>query len=69
MPSPQIDVDSLVAIDMHTHAEVDSHGQVALSAREDDKHLAVRKLEKTDKLSPSPLTEPDDDEDTEEDSE
>ena len=31
MPSLQIDVDSLVAIDMHTHAEVDSHGHGSLS--------------------------------------
>jgi hypothetical protein len=28
---PQLDVDALVAIDMHTHAEVDSHGHGALS--------------------------------------
>ena len=31
MASPQIDVDSLVAIDMHTHAEVDGHGHGSLS--------------------------------------
>ena len=31
MYQPQLDVDALVAIDMHTHAEVDSHGHGALS--------------------------------------
>ena len=31
MAALQIDVDSLVAIDMHTHAEVDSHGHGSLS--------------------------------------
>ena len=49
--------------------EVDGQGQLQLSAREEDRRLAVKKLEKAEKLSPSPLTEPDDDEDVEEDSE
>ena len=49
--------------------DVDTQGQLTLQAREEDRKLAVRKLEKADKLRPSPLTEPDDDEDVEEDSE
>ncbi len=49
--------------------EVDGQGQLGLTAREEDRRLAVKKLEKADKLSPSPLTEPDDDEDVEDDSE
>jgi molecular chaperone DnaK (HSP70) len=47
--------------------EVDGQGKLALTAREDDRRLAVKKLERQDKLVPSPLTEPDDDEDAEED--
>jgi molecular chaperone DnaK (HSP70) len=47
--------------------EVDAQGQLALSAREDDRRLAVRKIDGQSKLTPSPLTEPDDDEDAEED--
>jgi molecular chaperone DnaK (HSP70) len=49
--------------------EVDGQGQLGLTAREEDRRLGVKKLEKADKLSPSPLTEPDDDEDMEDDSE
>jgi molecular chaperone DnaK (HSP70) len=48
--------------------EIDAQGQLGLAAREEDRRLAVKKLEKADKLKPSPLTEPDDDEDAEEDS-
>ena len=49
--------------------ELDAQGQLSLAAREDERKLAVRKLEKTPegKLSASPLSEPDDDEDAEED--
>ena len=50
--------------------EVDAHGELSLAAREEDHKLAVRKIEKgADKLAASPLTEPDDDEDTDEDPE
>jgi molecular chaperone DnaK (HSP70) len=49
--------------------EVDAQGQLTLAAREEDRRLAVKKLDKPDKLKPSPLTEPDDDEDAEDDSE
>ncbi len=50
--------------------EVDAQGQVGLSAREDERKLAVRKVDKgAEKLAPSPLTEPDDDEDVEDDQE
>lgn len=49
--------------------EVDAQGQLALTAREEDRRLAVKKLEKADKLAPSPLTEPDDEEDVEDDAE
>jgi molecular chaperone DnaK (HSP70) len=48
--------------------EVDAQGQLSLSAREEDKRLAVKRLEKEAKLTASPLTEPDDDEDVEDDS-
>lgn len=48
--------------------EIDAQGQLALAAREEDRRLGVKKLEKADKLKPSPLTEPDDDEDVEDDS-
>ena len=49
--------------------EVDGQGHLALSAREEDRRLSVRKLENTPpgKTAPSPLAEPDDDEDLEED--
>ena len=48
--------------------EVDAQGHLALSAREDDRRLAVKKLDAAPaKAAPSPLTEPDDDEDVEED--
>ena len=49
--------------------ELDGQGQVSLTAREDERRLAVKKLDKAEKLTPSPLTEPDDDEDLEEDQE
>jgi molecular chaperone DnaK (HSP70) len=50
--------------------EVDAQGHLSLSAREDEKRLAVKRVEKSaDRFAPSPLTEPDDDEDTEEDPE
>lgn len=48
--------------------EIDAQGQLSITAREDEKRLAAKKLDKpADKLSPSPLTEPDDDEDAEDD--
>ena len=48
--------------------EVDAQGHLALSAREDDRRLSSKKLENAPgKATPSPLTEPDDDEDIEED--
>ena len=48
--------------------EVDGQGHLALSAREEDRRLSARKLESAPtKAAPSPLTEPDDDEDLEED--
>jgi molecular chaperone HscA len=50
--------------------EVDGQGQLSLSAREEDRRLAVKKLEKApDRAVPSPLTEPDDDEDVDQDPE
>ncbi len=49
--------------------EVDAQGQVGLTAREEERRLSVKKIETgSDKLAPSPLTEPDDDEDVEDDS-
>jgi molecular chaperone DnaK (HSP70) len=48
--------------------EVDAQGHLALTAREDDRRLSAKKLENPPaKGAPSPLTEPDDDEDFEED--
>jgi molecular chaperone DnaK (HSP70) len=49
--------------------EVDGQGHLSLSAREEDRRLSVRRLESTPsgKTAPSPLAEPDDDEDLEED--
>jgi molecular chaperone DnaK (HSP70) len=47
--------------------EVDAQGQLALTAREEDRRLSVKKVEGGAKLTPSPLTEPDDDEDAEDD--
>ncbi|TMB22849.1 MAG: hypothetical protein E6J65_14290 [Deltaproteobacteria bacterium] len=49
--------------------EVDGQGHLSLSAREEDRRLPVRQLENTPagKAAPSPLAEPDDDEDLEED--
>jgi molecular chaperone DnaK (HSP70) len=48
--------------------ELDAQGHLALSAREEDRRLSSKKLETAPvKPAPSPLTEPDDDEDLEED--
>jgi molecular chaperone DnaK (HSP70) len=48
--------------------EVDGQGHLALSAREEDRRLNAKRLEAAPtKVAPSPLTEPDDDEDLEED--
>jgi molecular chaperone HscA len=49
--------------------EVDAQGQLGLTAREEDRKLAVKRFEKASegKLTASPLTEPDDDEDVEDD--
>lgn len=48
--------------------EVDGQGQLQLAAREEDRRLGARRVEKAgDKLAASPLTEPDDDEDAEDD--
>ena len=50
--------------------ELDGQGQLSLSAREEDRRLSVKKLEKPpDRATPSPLTEPDDDEDVDQDTE
>jgi molecular chaperone DnaK (HSP70) len=50
--------------------ELDAQGHISLTAREEERRLAVKKVDKgADKLTPSPLTEPDDDEDIEADSE
>jgi molecular chaperone HscA len=50
--------------------ELDAQGQVSLQAREDERRLAVKRVERgADKLAPSPLTEPDDEEDLEQDQE
>ncbi len=48
--------------------EVDAQGQLSLTAREEDRRLAVKRVEKEGKMTASPLTEPDDDEDVEDDS-
>jgi molecular chaperone DnaK (HSP70) len=45
--------------------ELDAQGQLALSAREDERRLTVRKVDKQDRVSP--LTEPDDDDDSDDD--
>ncbi|HEY2030157.1 MAG TPA: Hsp70 family protein [Myxococcales bacterium] len=45
--------------------ELDARGQLALSAREDERRLSVRKVDKQDHVSP--LTEPDDDDDSDDD--
>ena len=49
--------------------ELDAQGRLSVAARQDDRKLAVRRLDKPPegKLAPSPLSEPDDDEDTEDD--
>ena len=51
--------------------EVDPQGQLGLTAREENRSLRVKRFEKgsSDKLFASPLTEPDDDEDVEDDPE
>jgi molecular chaperone DnaK (HSP70) len=49
--------------------EIDNQGKLALTARQDDRRLSVKKVEKQDRFTPSPLTEPDDDEDAEDDTE
>ena len=51
--------------------EVDPQGRLGLTAREEDRKLAVKKFEKgsSEKLTASPLTEPDDEEDVEDDPE
>jgi molecular chaperone DnaK (HSP70) len=47
--------------------EVDAQGHLALTAREEDRRLSAKKLDNAPaKGVPSPLTEPDDDEDIEE---
>jgi len=47
--------------------EVDAQGHVSLTAREEDRRLAVKRLEAAPaRAAPSPLTEPDDEEDVEE---
>jgi molecular chaperone DnaK (HSP70) len=49
--------------------EVDGQGHLSLSAREEDRRLSVKKLDgaPAGKAAPSPLSEPDDDEDLDED--
>ncbi len=48
--------------------DVDPQGQLGLTAREEDRRLSIKRLENApEKVAPSPLTEPDDDEDLEED--
>lgn len=48
--------------------EVDAQGHLSLTAREEDRRLSVKKLDGAPaRAAPSPLTEPDDDEDVEED--
>lgn len=49
--------------------ELDAQGLLSVVAREDERKLVVRKLDKAPegKLAPSPLSEPDDDEDAEDD--
>lgn len=48
--------------------ELDAQGQLSVAARQEERKLAVKRLEKdTDKLKPSPLLEPDDEEDSVED--
>lgn len=49
--------------------ELDGQGQLTISAREEDHRLAVRKLDGADKVAPSPLVEPDDQDDAEDDQE
>ena len=48
--------------------DVDPQGQLGVTAREEDRRLGVKKLAGApEKIAPSPLTEPDDDEDIEDD--
>jgi molecular chaperone DnaK (HSP70) len=49
--------------------EIDPQGKLILTARQDERRLSVKKLDKPDRLTPSPLTEPDDDEDSDDDTE
>lgn len=50
--------------------EVDGQGKLSVSAREEERRLSVRKLDKApDRAAPSPLTEPDDEEDVDQDTE
>jgi molecular chaperone DnaK (HSP70) len=50
--------------------ELDARGDLSLSAREGDRRLTVGRLDRPQaQLTPSPLTEPDDDEDSEDDPE
>ena len=51
--------------------ELDAQGRLSIDAREDDRKLPVRKLDPAQegKLAPSPLSEPDDEEDAEEEEE
>jgi molecular chaperone DnaK (HSP70) len=49
--------------------EIDAQGRLSVTARQDARRLAVRRMEKLDHAQPSPLTEPDDDDDPEDDAE
>jgi molecular chaperone DnaK (HSP70) len=49
--------------------EVDAQGKLGLTARSDEKRLAVKKVEKPEKIAAAPLTEPDDDDDADDDTE
>lgn len=46
--------------------ELDAKGALSVTAREDDRRLSVKKLADGGQLTPSPLTEPDDDEESDE---
>lgn len=47
--------------------ELDAKGDLSLSAREEDRRLSAKRLDKVSgAIAPSPLSEPDDDEDAEE---
>ncbi len=47
--------------------DLDGQGQLTVTAREEDHKLAVKKLEAADKVAPSPLVEPDDQDDAADD--